>query len=86
MFMPPSIARINHSCRPNCHHYHSGRTEEFVVRAVRDVSEGEELTISYMSPLQGRWAKKMVARLREFFRQVWDHTYRAEKKSLYVVW
>ena len=58
------LARINHSCRPNCHHYHSGRTEEFVVRAVRDVSEGEELTISYMSPLQGR-AKKwsQVARI-----------------------
>ena len=48
----PSIARINHSCRPNCHHYHSGKTGEFVVRAVEEVSEGEELTISYMSPLQ----------------------------------
>ena len=30
----PSIARVNHSCRPNCHHYHSGKTGEFVVRAV----------------------------------------------------
>ena len=29
-----SIARVNHSCRPNCHHYHSGKTGEFVVRAV----------------------------------------------------
>ena len=48
----PSIARINHSCRPNCHHYNSGKTGEFVVRAVEEVSEGEELTISYMSPLQ----------------------------------
>ena len=33
----PEIARVNHSCLPNCHHYWAGRSSEFVVRAVRDI-------------------------------------------------
>ena len=82
---PPIIARINHSCRPNCHHYHSGRTGEFVVRAVRDVSEGEELTISYMSPLQG-WAKKMVPRLRECCRHVEAEATSNSRNKIHQTW
>lgn len=46
----PTIARLNHSCAPNCHHYWSG--SEFKVRAVRPIKKNEEFTISYMSPLQ----------------------------------
>lgn len=48
----PDIARINHSCAPNCHHYWSGQLGKFVVRAVEDIPEGAEICISYMSPLQ----------------------------------
>lgn len=48
----PDVARINHSCAPNCHHYWSKKSGEFVIRAVRNLAEGEELSISYMSPLQ----------------------------------
>lgn len=48
----PTIARINHSCAPNCHHYWTGKTQSFVVRAVQTIWPGEEITISYMSPLQ----------------------------------
>ena len=46
----PTISRLNHSCQPNCNHYWSG--SYFKVRAIKPISAGEELTISYMSPLQ----------------------------------
>lgn len=46
----PTIARLNHSCHPNCNHYWSGGS--FTVRAVKAIKRGQELTISYMSPLQ----------------------------------
>ena len=49
----PGIARINHACQPNCHHYWTNRGGgRFVVRAVRHIRPGEEITLSYMSPLQ----------------------------------
>ncbi len=48
----PTIARLNHSCRPNCNHYWSASDGEYCVRASRAIASGEELTISYMSPLQ----------------------------------
>ena len=47
----PTISRLNHSCQPNCNHYWSSGSL-FKVRAIRDIAVGEELTISYMSPLQ----------------------------------
>lgn len=43
----PLVARINHSCRPNAQHSwheHSSREE---VHAVRKISKGDELTLSY---------------------------------------
>lgn len=43
----PLVARINHSCRPNAQHaWHNQRGRE-EVRAVRRISEGDELTLSY---------------------------------------
>lgn len=45
-----TIARLNHSCQPNCNHYWSG--SQFNVRTIKSVKKGEELCISYMSPLQ----------------------------------
>jgi len=35
----PKVARINHSCAPNCHHYWSPKLNCFIVRAVKDIDE-----------------------------------------------
>ena len=48
----PTIARINHSCVPNCHHYWSNKQGCFMIRAVKDIEPDQEICISYMSPLQ----------------------------------
>nr|XP_040574642.1 uncharacterized protein LOC121123582 [Lepeophtheirus salmonis] len=48
----PNVARINHSCIPNCHHYWTSKTGKYTVRSVKEIKPGEEITISYMSPLQ----------------------------------
>eukprot|EP00667_Euglena_gracilis_P008288 EG_transcript_8391 len=42
----PLACRINHACRPNCY-WHSAETHR-LVRAVQDIAEGEELTVSYL--------------------------------------
>ncbi|KAF5829055.1 hypothetical protein DUNSADRAFT_16639 [Dunaliella salina] len=42
----PHFSLLNHSCLPTCVHYVVGST--MVVRAVRDVPAGEELTVSYL--------------------------------------
>merc|ERR1719270_139942 len=48
------MARINHSCDPNCNHYQiatkSSCCEE--VRALQKIKAGEEITISYRNQLQ----------------------------------
>eukprot|EP00747_Dinoflagellata_sp_TGD_P013197 gnl/TRDRNA2_/TRDRNA2_122337_c1_seq2.p1 gnl/TRDRNA2_/TRDRNA2_122337_c1~~gnl/TRDRNA2_/TRDRNA2_122337_c1_seq2.p1 ORF type:complete len:119 (+),score=11.02 gnl/TRDRNA2_/TRDRNA2_122337_c1_seq2:130-486(+) len=44
------LSRINHSCVPNVQKQRSRRTDEFVVTAVRNIREGEELCISYGVP------------------------------------
>ena len=41
----PAVALINHACDSNCLYTSAGH--RMVVRAVRDVAQGEELTISY---------------------------------------
>ena len=44
-----SVARINHSCQANSNHYQENNTADHTeaVRAVRDISRGEEVTITY---------------------------------------
>ena len=44
----PTIARVNHSCTPSAT-YHPASSEDFAVqlRATRQISSGEEITISY---------------------------------------
>ena len=46
----PTISRINHSCRPNCVHYYVANG--FAVRAIEDICPDQEITISYLSPVQ----------------------------------
>ncbi|KAI8958663.1 SET domain-containing protein [Daldinia sp. FL1419] len=46
------VSRLNHDCRPTCAYYFDHRDFHHKVLAVRDVEEGEELTIAYYDPLQ----------------------------------
>ncbi|KAI1658911.1 SET domain-containing protein [Daldinia decipiens] len=46
------VSRLNHDCRPTCAYYFDHRDFHHKVLAVRDVMEGEELTIAYYDPLQ----------------------------------
>jgi hypothetical protein len=41
-------ARINHSCRPNAHKSWNANIGRITVHAVRDIEQGEEITISYL--------------------------------------
>ena len=51
-------ARLNHACVPNCQHTFNVKRGEMTIHAVRDVAEGEELTICYTEtqPSAGRRA------------------------------
>ena len=44
----PTVARINHSCKPNAHHFYNedDKTEE--VWVMEPIQAGEEITISYI--------------------------------------
>lgn len=42
-------ARINHSCRPNAQHAWNDKLKRMLVHAVRNVQEGEEITLSYVA-------------------------------------
>lgn len=44
----PGAALINHSCRPNAHHFSEG--PKLVVRSCRKIAKNEEITISYIDP------------------------------------
>ncbi|KAF4626593.1 hypothetical protein G7Y89_g11560 [Cudoniella acicularis] len=41
--------RINHACIPDIHHCWNSLTEKLTVHAIRDIEEGEEITISYFT-------------------------------------
>jgi hypothetical protein len=60
----PKVARINHSCRPNCGNHWSEKRGERVIYAARDIEEGEELTVSYI-PLLKKTAERQ-ARLGQY--------------------
>ena len=45
-----TICRLNHACAPNCHAEWNARMGREAVHALRDISAGEELTISYLPP------------------------------------
>lgn len=50
----PEIARMNHDCRPNADYYYDeGRLTQWI-HAVRDISPGEEVTVSYINPAQSQ--------------------------------
>jgi hypothetical protein len=43
----PEASRINHACVPNCQHTWNDNIGEETIHAVRSISKGEEITISY---------------------------------------
>lgn len=43
----PEASRINHACVPNCQHTWNDNIGEETIHAVRHISKGEEITISY---------------------------------------
>ncbi|MCJ1323398.1 hypothetical protein MMC10_000058 [Thelotrema lepadinum] len=50
----PEISRLNHDCRPNAHYYFDTEALTHHVQALRTISPGEELTITYIDPVQSR--------------------------------
>ena len=60
------IARLNHSCSPNCHHEWNATLGVETVHVISPVAAGEELTICYLTPA-GRPRTDRQTRLREKF-------------------
>ncbi|KAL9109208.1 MAG: hypothetical protein Q9227_006133 [Pyrenula ochraceoflavens] len=50
----PEISRINHDCRPNAAYYFNRATMTQYIHATRTIHPGEEITITYIDPLQAR--------------------------------
>jgi hypothetical protein len=60
----PLVARLNHACKPNAQHAWNEARGIEVVHAVRDIKEGEELTLSYLA---GGPSSERQTRLKEYF-------------------
>ncbi|KAH8665024.1 hypothetical protein BGZ60DRAFT_432276 [Tricladium varicosporioides] len=50
----PETARMNHDCRPNAMYYFDRQTLVHYTQASRTINAGEEITITYIDPLQSR--------------------------------
>ncbi|KAK0722948.1 hypothetical protein B0T26DRAFT_640527 [Lasiosphaeria miniovina] len=50
----PGIARMNHDCRANADYYYDHDTMTQYIHAMRPISPGEEITISYINPKMRR--------------------------------
>lgn len=48
----PETSRLNHACAPNAQYYLDPSLLTHVVQATRPIARGEEITISYTSPLE----------------------------------
>ena len=59
----PEISRMNHDCRPNADYYFDYDTMTQYIHAVRDISAGEELTLSYINPVMSR--RDRIRRLKQ---------------------
>ncbi|TLD16173.1 uncharacterized protein PgNI_00220 [Pyricularia grisea] len=57
------VSRMNHECSPNCAAYFDPGTMSQRIYAIRDIMPGEELTVSYIDPVQTRAARQ--SRLRK---------------------
>ncbi|KAH7395163.1 hypothetical protein DE146DRAFT_633512 [Phaeosphaeria sp. MPI-PUGE-AT-0046c] len=66
MCLFPSVARINHACRPNAHARFVPKTLLMEIKTLRDVAVGEEIGISY-----GRVDLKHAER-QKLYKQGWN--------------
>jgi hypothetical protein len=66
MCLFPSVARINHACRPNAHARFVPKTLLMEIKALRDIEVGEEISISY-----GRVDLKHQER-QDLYKQGWN--------------
>jgi hypothetical protein len=54
----PETARLNHDCRPNAMYYFDPKTFTHFTHASRKIYAGEEITITYVDPLQTRLRRR----------------------------
>jgi hypothetical protein len=54
----PETARMNHDCRPNAMYYFDKKTLTHYTHASRTIYAGEEITITYIDPLQTRLRRR----------------------------
>jgi hypothetical protein len=54
----PETARMNHDCRPNAMYYFDRKTLVHYTHASRRIYAGEEITITYIDPLQTRLGRR----------------------------
>ncbi|PMD33565.1 SET domain-containing protein [Hyaloscypha variabilis F] len=52
--------RINHACDNNAQKNWNERIKRHTVHAMRDINKGEEITITYLSPLKSRKARQSI--------------------------
>ncbi|RDL40775.1 uncharacterized protein BP5553_00754 [Venustampulla echinocandica] len=50
----PETARMNHDCRPNTMYYFDSETLVHYTHASRTINAGEEITVTYIDPLESR--------------------------------
>ncbi|KAE9367579.1 SET domain-containing protein [Stipitochalara longipes BDJ] len=56
----PKACRINHACDNNAQKNCNEKIEQHTVHALRDINEGEEITITYLSPLKNRKTRQKI--------------------------
>ncbi|KAK3680889.1 hypothetical protein B0T22DRAFT_474324 [Podospora appendiculata] len=60
--MYPGVARANHACRPNAIKPSNDAISTALLVAIRDITAGEEITISYIEPLPSQARKAKLLR------------------------
>jgi hypothetical protein len=60
----PKMARINHSCKPNCGNFWSEAASHRIIYAESHIEKGEEITVTYIPLLKS--TKERQARLQQY--------------------
>jgi len=63
----PTLSLVNHSCVANCRFVVNPETLSVVLKAKRQISSGEELTINYSHPIYGAPKRKEILARKWFF-------------------
>lgn len=76
----PEPAVFNHECRPNSAFYFDNKTMRVYISAVRDIAQGEEITIAYRDMKASR-AERQAAIAHYGFRCTCSHCSMSDKES-----